>query len=262
MPFWRACEDTGVVVGMHTFIAQGQGDSSGRMYSPGELSMRMAQATGVRQTMDSQEISFMYEAITWTNGVLLSGFLDRFPRLKMAIFESNATWLPFLLDRIDRVHRLTPPQQRLSQRLPSEAFREQMMIAFEGDEEPVFRMWDYFEDHAIWSSDHYHHDAMDAWTALGVIEKTGGVPQEVVEKLMGGNARRFYGIEPKLYVTEQRDLDRPGWWPTPEQVDAASTPEAAVDAGLRFRVAGGARSLHEQPDQYLPYHRKKPTERV
>jgi hypothetical protein len=42
-----------------------------------------------------------------------------------------------------------------------------------------------------------------------------GVPEEVQAKLMGGNATRFYGIEPKLLITEEPPpMERPSWFPT------------------------------------------------
>jgi hypothetical protein len=41
------------------------------------------------------------------------------------------------------------------------------------------------------------------------------VPEEVQAKLMGSNASRIYGIEPKLFVTEESSLilERPSWFP-------------------------------------------------
>ena len=42
---------------------------------------------------DSQTFSFIHEMQVWLAQVLLTGFLDRYPKLKMAVFESNAEWL-------------------------------------------------------------------------------------------------------------------------------------------------------------------------
>ena len=46
-----------------------------------------------------------------------------------------------------------------------------------------------------------HHDASDTWEAVDNMDRHG-VPREAQEKLLGGNARRLYGIEPELFVTE------------------------------------------------------------
>jgi len=100
------------------------------------------------------------------------------------------------------------------------------MISFEGDEEPTMRQWRRFEDVAFWSSDAYHHDAADAWSALHRMRRLR-VPQEVQEKLMGGNARRFYGIEPKLFVSEEPPpLERPAWFPQGRELEEWARREA------------------------------------
>ena len=52
----------------------------------------------------------------------------------------------------------------------------------------------------LWSSDMPHHDASDAWEAMDNMTRWG-VPQVAQEKMLGGNARRLYGIEPGLFVT-------------------------------------------------------------
>jgi len=147
--------------------------------------------------------------------VLLSGFLDRYDRLKMAIFESNAEWLPYALDTTDRLFKLYANERggKKGDRLPSEAFAEQCVISFESDEAGVFRQWDRFENIGIWASDAYHHDGADVWSGMRNMEKAG-TPQHVREKLLGSNATRFYGIEPKMFVTDEAPpIDRPEWFP-------------------------------------------------
>jgi predicted TIM-barrel fold metal-dependent hydrolase len=66
----------------------------------------------------------------------------------------------------------------------------------------VYRLWDLFKDVAIWSSDYPHHDAEDAWEALDLMKRYE-VPAEVQRDMLGGSARRLYGIEPLLKVTER-----------------------------------------------------------
>ena len=41
-----------------------------------------------------------------------------------------------------------------------------------------------------------------------------GVPDAVQHKLLGSNAASWYGIEPKMFVTEEAGpIDRPDWFP-------------------------------------------------
>ncbi len=233
-PIWRAFEETGLVCGMHTVV---NGQRQDAQWSPGQIVERALPSQEQIQG-SAQTLSFIYEAMTWVTGVLLSGFLERYPALKMAIFESNATWLPMVLEACDQVYHLYGSQHaRKVDRLPSEIFHERCLIAFESDEEGVIRRHKYFEDIAIWSSDTYHHDGTDAWDAIERMRKWE-VPDETQAKLLGGNARRFYGLEDKTktFVTKQADpasIARPAWFPKQQDVDAEYARAGEVRAGLR-----------------------------
>ena len=119
-------------------------------------------------------MSFIYEMQDWLAQILLSGFLDRYPKLKLAVFESNSQWLPYLLATCDRLFELYANERAVpATRRPSEAFYEQCVISFESDEEPTLAQWDQFTDIGIWASDCYHHDGADAWSALRVLDRVG-----------------------------------------------------------------------------------------
>ena len=220
-PLWKAFEETGLVVGMHSLVTGGNHlIQNHRQWTPG---LFLDRAVNPRQMPSpSQTLSFVHEAMTWLTNILLSGFLERHPGItRMAIMESNASWLPMLLDELDRAYHLYGNQRKLAvTRLPSEIFPERCFIAFEGDETPVYRQHSYFEDIGIWSSDVYHHDGADAWTAIREMEKLE-VPEAVQAKLMGDNARRMYGIEPRSFVAAEPESypPRPAWWPRKEDLE-------------------------------------------
>jgi len=50
--------------------------------------------------------NFQAEAALWVTMVLMSGFFERFPKIRAAVFEASSTWLSFLLDECDKSHRL------------------------------------------------------------------------------------------------------------------------------------------------------------
>ena len=76
----------------------------------------------------------------------------------------------------------------------------------------VYRLWDVFQDVAIWSSDYPHHDAEDAWDALRHMTECD-VPAKAQQKLLGENARRLYGIEPVTTVEERIEKYEPAILP-------------------------------------------------
>lgn len=232
---FRKFEETGIVLGMHTFPALNPESGTQlrlptptiNMTSPGELLGRAGEMASGGRMVDVQTMSFIYEAVTWLAPVLLSGMLDLYPRLRMAIFESNGSWLPQLLEHWDRLFKLYANERLLkTERLPSEAFYAQCYIAFESDEVPVFRQWDRFEDVGVWSSDAYHHDGADSWSAIREM-RAAGVPEAVQAKLLGGNARRMYGIEAKAFVRDEPGpIDRPAWFPGGEELEQWAAVEA------------------------------------
>ena len=226
-PLWRTFEETGVVCGMHTATALSN------------HSALIDRAVNQEQlNVANQALGFIYEAQTWVTNLLLSGFLERYPRLKMAIFEANATWLPMILEACDRAYHLYGSQRLPAVReLPSEQFRKRCLISFESDEEWVYRRWPYFEDIALWSSDTYHHDGADAWVAIDLMRKYE-VPEAVQAKLLGGNALKFYGLEDraKVYTTEEpASIPRPEWFPGAEDIEREYAHAGEPRAGTATR---------------------------
>ena len=217
-PLWRELEEANMVLGMHTFpssepmnaeiarrMRPDMEDPEGGLwkeitsYSPGQMVQNVVDSMGVPVSATSN-IGFMVEAETWLTIVLMTGWLNKFPRMKAAILESNATWLPVVLEKAETylkfgfLRSVDIPD-------PVETFYNQCYIAFESDEEPVFRMPDIYENVGLWSSDYPHLDGADAWEAIELMQKWQ-VPEETQAKLMGENARRLYGIDPVMKVTE------------------------------------------------------------
>ena len=222
---FRAFEDTGMVLGMHTFLpsfgmAHPLGDEF--LFAPGDLFPHAG--------VDGQTFSFVHEMQSWLAQVLLSGFLDRYDRLKMAIYESNAEWLTVVLENADRVFKLYASERPAkSDRLPSEAFYEQCVIGFESDEISVFRQWKEYEDIGIWASDAYHIDGADAWSAISSMTASG-VPERCSGQADGGKC-------PTVLRHRAEGVHQRGARP--------DRPSAMVSAGYRARQVG--RSCRPSP---------------
>ncbi len=223
-PLWLEFEELGMVLGMHTFPSRGEAmspeldkrmganrkrlfsDEDIMVYSPGQFVANIMQIMGSKQAGDAA-YGFMAEAMTWTGVVLMTGWLEKFPKLKVAILESNSSWLPLVLEKAETYLDL---YKHIGEKIgdPHEVFYKQCFIAFESDEMITLRLWDLFENIALWSSDMPHLDASDVWEAIDHMDKYK-VPQSAREKMLGGNARRLYGIEPELFVTKAPDEYKP-----------------------------------------------------
>ena len=247
---YKTLEECDMVLGMHTFPAPDvpsyyDGRKLDYVVSPGELTT-LATDPSVGQRMESQALTFVFEAQAWLVQVLLSGFLERYPKLRMAILESNSSWLPGVLAHCDRLFKLHARERKTqAQRLPSQVFYEQCFIAFESDEVPTFRQWRAFEDISIWSSDAYHADAADVWTAIREMDEVS-VPEQAQAQMLGGNARRLYRIEPKTFVSEEAPpLERPAWFPQGEELERftrlSRNPRANLPELMQLMGLGGGR---------------------
>ena len=84
-PLFRACDETGTVLGLHI----GSGSKMA------ELAPWAPRAANTALTFANAQTSL----VDW----LCSGNLVRFPRLKIVYSEAQIGWMPFVLDRLDKV---------------------------------------------------------------------------------------------------------------------------------------------------------------
>src|ERR1700730_10298664 len=200
-------------------------------YSSAELIGLSAFTSGLPHSFLFNVQSFQAEASLWVVMVLMTGFFERYPKLRAAVFEASSTWLSFILDECDTHYRFYRNERQLPplKRLPSETFIEHCVTGFEGDEAPPSRLPEFYEKILAWSSDVYHHDGDDAWRAIETMRKCE-LPESYQARFLGENARRLYKIEaPRKFIRNRvTEIERPDWWPTEEEVKASLDPQAAL----------------------------------
>jgi predicted TIM-barrel fold metal-dependent hydrolase len=232
-PVWKAMEETGMVYGMHPFSAFGSLKPEGytAQHSGAELLEWCVNSSGLAQLFLTNVQNFQAEAALWVVMALMSGFFERFSKLRAAIFEASSTWLSFLLDECDKAYMLYRNDRKRYplKRMPSETFFAHCVTGFEGDEAPPSRMPDFYRDILAWSSDVYHHDGDDAWRAIETMRKCE-LPEPYQARFLGENARRLYKIDPPASFIRDRitEIERPDWWPDENEVKQALRPEAGL----------------------------------
>jgi len=237
-PLWKAMEELGIIYGMHPFPAMGALKPPGytAQHSPAELIHKTCASSGLQHFFLTNVQNFQAEAALWVVMVLLSGFFERFPKLRAGVFEASSTWLSFLLDECDKTYKLYRNERQLPplSRLPSETFYQHCVTGFEGDEAPPSKLPEFYENILAWSSDVYHHDGDDVWRALETMRGCD-LPERYQEKFLGANARALYGIDPpKRFITDRvTEIERPDWWPSDEEVQRSLIAEAALRPGAR-----------------------------
>ena len=182
-PLWAAIDDAGLVLTFHSFTNDrdqypedwGEEDGFG-----GALSfMALSMAEGL------QPVTYM----------ISSGALERHPNMKMAVVESGAGWLAWLLHVLDeqvaKKHMWIRPRLALK---PSEYFKRQGYVTFSDDPMALRNIEFTGTDCLMWGSD-YPHDEGTFPHSRDVIERTfEGLCDVDRTKIVHDNAAKLYGF--------------------------------------------------------------------
>jgi predicted TIM-barrel fold metal-dependent hydrolase len=183
-PFWAAAQDLDMPVSLHAI--------TGMERIPWEYGVEQR---AMRPTVTPHEIEKSFSIL------ILSGVLERFPRLKIVSAENNCGWLPYYLQRVDRAFSrfgpsgtVTPWPTKLTLK-PSEYFQRQMYCTFIDDPFGVASRHWIGVDNVMWSSD-YPHTASTWPRSRAVIERDfKDVSEEEKWKIVRGNVAKLYGFD-------------------------------------------------------------------
>ena len=180
-PLWSEIERLGTAVCLHgTSTAPGREDIS-RKYLRHPVARTMTHA-----------LSFPTQIMGAVAGLTFSGVLERHPALRVAFLESNCSWLPWLLYRLD------DQQEKYNEvplsRKPSEYFLNQCVLSMEADETLAADVMERFgDDMMVISTDYPHPDsafphAMDEFFSLDL-------PDATRRKVLWDNCAKLYKID-------------------------------------------------------------------
>jgi hypothetical protein len=114
-------------------------------------------------------------------------FFARFPRIRIVMLHSGASWLPFMLQRTEGYLMIGS--------LPSdteEIFHGHgvAMLGCSADERLLHVMPERFKGVAVWESHYPNHDTVPATLAQETL-RGAGVDDETVAAIFGDNGRRL-----------------------------------------------------------------------
>ena len=124
----------------------------------------------------------------------LHATFDRFPRLKLVVLESGASWLGFWIDRMDALYK-SPLRVTIDlEELPSTYVRRQCWISADPDERSLPPVIEYVgADRFLWATDYPHSDHSDDYMEeLG--ELGAKLADDARRRLVGGNAAELYRL--------------------------------------------------------------------
>lgn len=177
---WSCFEEVGIPISQHVSANQALLDLMGWDPTP---------AKGVFQSLPP---IFMAEVLA---GWIVTGILERHPRLRIVLVESGLGWLPYFLERLDTMKRSHGwDHYGMLPELPSRYFRRQMFATFEEDTFGVSQRHRLGVENLMWATDYPHPDS--TWPNSQKVIEThfADVPLEEARLMIGGNAKRLYGL--------------------------------------------------------------------
>ena len=183
-PLWSACADEGTVVCIHM-------GSSGHM--PGISSDAPIDLVF--------SLHPMVASATTAAELLWSPALRRFPELKIALSEGSAGWVPYFLERVDRVYEKHAAWtgQDFGDRRPSEVFRDHFVLCLL-DDSVGFEMRHHIGiDSMTFECDYPHSDSSWPRTPELLYPGLAGLTDDEISKVTYENAIRLFGFNPFSY---------------------------------------------------------------
>ena len=153
-------------------------------------------------------LGFSWFNILHCTNWLVNGMPERFPKLKVAWVESGLAWIPFLMQRLDNEWMMRSSEVPLLKRRPSDYMREMFystqpmeMVHNREALELTFKMISA-ETQLMYASDYPHWD-MDL---PSTIYDLPFLTEQAKRNILGGNAKRFFNLEPVLSETKIKRL--------------------------------------------------------
>ncbi len=142
----------------------------------------------------SQSSAFVLPIFMAFVSIMAGGVLDRFPRLKVGFFEAGVEWVPYWIDKIERLHR-QPPGGLANRDLPGKYAQEyvqegRVYFSCELDEKRIAEVArDIGDECILYASDIPHtHRVFDA---VGLFRKRTEIAESTKERILGKNGARF-----------------------------------------------------------------------
>jgi predicted TIM-barrel fold metal-dependent hydrolase len=179
-PFFSACAETETVVSMHI------GSSS-----------KMPSTSSDAPAAVGSTLTYMNAAMSLTD-FLMSGVFERFPKLEVAYSEGQIGWIPYVLERADKVwedNRGWGGVADKVKRKPSEYYYEHVYGCFFDDPHGLKSLESVGVDNITFETDYPHSDSTWPHTKKVAEEIMRDLTQEDVDKVCRGNAIRMLRLD-------------------------------------------------------------------
>jgi predicted TIM-barrel fold metal-dependent hydrolase len=178
-PLWSAIEETDIPISLHVCPPGGRG-----------LSADPTPAKGLFQAMPPILMSQVLSE--W----IVTGKFVRHPRLRVVLVEAGLGWIPYMLDRLDRVAEKSRWKDRGMEldEAPSYYWHRNMHATFEEDELGLGLRGKIGVDNLLWASDYPHPDSTWPESQKVIAEQFAQCSAEETRKMIFENASTLYRL--------------------------------------------------------------------
>jgi predicted TIM-barrel fold metal-dependent hydrolase len=130
-------------------------------------------------------------------GMIFSGLLERYPKVKIVLGESGLGWIPYVLERMDFEYRnyFERIQDYRIKELPSFYWQRQMFATYEEDVFGLEHIEHIGAGNVMWASDYPHGDTTWPHSRKHIMESPLGKLTEAQRRAITcDNAARVYGL--------------------------------------------------------------------
>lgn len=144
-------------------------------------------------------LSHPFAQMIQVTSIIMSGVLDRFPRLHIAFLEAGVSWVPFLMDRMDRSYEIRQRPEYVGgvKQKPSTYVKSgQVFFSVDPGESTLSTVFQTIGvDPLFFASDFPHEvNLQRCQQELSLLMHMDALTEEEKRRILSDNTRRFYRL--------------------------------------------------------------------
>ena len=180
---WEMCEATGTPLNFHLNSVINPGALT---WDEFDFERRLAVASMMFSVGNAANLG------NW----LVSGILDRFPKLKIGLIESGLGWVPFVVEMMEhQFDEMMPNASKKLQKRPWEYFRDNFWVTFWYESiGPKQLLETTGVDKVLFETDYPHPTSLYPGVQEHILDVLGGYTYDVKKKVLETNAVTLYNL--------------------------------------------------------------------
>ena len=182
-PFFEMCADRGAPLNFHLNAA----------INPGGMTW---QGFSFEQTLSVASMMFSIGNAATLGNFMVSGLLDKHPKLKIGLIESGMGWVPFAIEALEhQFDEMLPKKAKALQRRPWEYFRQNFWVTYWFEKVgPKLLLETLGVDKVLFETDFPHPTSLYPGVQEHLVDTLGGYDPAVRKRVLERNAVELYNL--------------------------------------------------------------------